>query len=148
MRISVARGGVVVGLLVVGACSKPPTPAALESEAFVVDLAKRAPLTNHLDEGVTTTISLEGGEPEEGTVATYMDNRVGTIDWTRAKTVKDQPLANGDHQVEVNLDVCERSDNGANCTRPNSFGFKLLVHNVDGAWRIAGGTCTQLNNVR
>jgi hypothetical protein len=147
MRISVPRGGVVVGLLVVAACSKPPTPAALEGEAFAVDLGKRVPLTNHLDEGVTTTISIEGGEPEEGTVATYIDNRIGVIDWVRAKTVKDQALANGDHQVDVNLDVCERSETGS-CSRPNSYGLKLLVRNVEGAWRIEGGTCSELNIIR
>jgi hypothetical protein len=138
---------VVVGLLVVAACSKPPSPAAVEGEAFAVDLAKRNPLTTHLGDGVTTTISMQGGAPEEGTVATYMDNRIGSIEWARAKAVKDQALANGDHQVDVNLDVCERSETGT-CTRPNSYGLKLLVRSVDGAWRIEGGTCGELNLVR
>jgi hypothetical protein len=129
-------------------CKKPPSPAAIAVDGYIIEAAKARIPPDALADGSTLVTTQTGGEPVDGTVEQAHEN-IGTFSWTRTKVVKESKLPNGDVRIDLVADICMRAEgNSADCTRPNTYGYNVLMRNEGGTWKIAGSAVSLVNSVR
>ncbi|MBL8911142.1 MAG: hypothetical protein JNM17_10655 [Archangium sp.] len=134
-------------------CSKKPSVAQPEFEKFIDSVARTRPDKSFLAEGAELK-PLDRGEavgtlPVDGEVRIPMIN-VGKFGWT--KYVPETEAKSGaDLLIGVRSEICMRSDgenDNSNCTRPNVYGFKVLMRNEGGTWKVAGAAFSDTFTVR
>jgi hypothetical protein len=88
-------------------CKKPPSPAAIAVDGYIIEAAKARIPPDALADGSTLVTTQTGGEPVDGTVEQAHEN-IGTFSWTRTKVVKESKLPNGDVRIDLVADICMR----------------------------------------
>jgi len=130
------------------ACKAKPTPAQIALDAYVASAARSVYPEEALADGASVSGTQTGGEPVEGSVEAPHEN-MGVLEWVRTKLVKETVLPNGDHRVDLMVDLCMRAENSnGGCTRPNTYSYNAVMRNEGGTWKVAGATVALFNSVR
>lgn len=125
-------------------CSKKPSVAQPAFEQFIDSVGHLRPDKSFTSSGATLT-PLNAGEPK-GTLPTdgevhFPAVNVGRFGWTKFTPESETKTPSGDLLLGVRTELCMRADtpdDNAVCNRPNVYGFKVLMRNEGGTWKVAG----------